>query len=55
MEVGGEEVPCVKLVDVAVGTTAENLEGERIEDAMDLVLRLALKSRIQLRRHFADF
>ena len=55
MEVGGAEVPCVKLVDAAVGTTAENLEGERIEDAMDLVLRLALKSRIQLRRHFADF
>ena len=47
-------VPGVELVEVAVGTTAENLERQRVEDLMDLILGLALKSRIQLRRHFAD-
>ena len=44
--------PCVKLVNVAVGRTAEDLKREGIEDVMDLILRFALKTRVELGRHF---
>lgn len=47
-------VPGVELVEVAVGATAEDLERQRVEEMMDLILGLALKQRIQLRGHFAD-
>lgn len=47
-------VPGVELVEVAVRTAAENLERQRVEDLMDLIRGLALKSRIQLRGRFAD-